>query len=520
MSIARIPSDPHATGRIGAMLERSPWLAPLLACLAVVATRANIPTGVDVSALITWAERLVDGARPFVDFLEVNPPGSILLYVPGVMLGRALGLSPEASSELIACMLIALSLGLCWRILAPSRLLEAHDKSALLAASIAILGVMPATTFGQREHIGIIALLPILALAAAEAGKARTRASLRIIAGLLAGISMIAKPHFGLILAATSIYVMVARHAIRPALGLQWLAAGATFGAYIALTYAAYPEFYETALPKIADVYLGWRVSIPRMIINPVAPVVAMALIIVRRQHAASALSRATIVLTTAGIAATAIFYLQGRAWPYHALPAIVLFGLTLAFEATSTRPGLPDRRSLWAMALAVPALTFAWSYRDHDRDLTRIAAAVSEASPRPRMLAIAEDISVGHPLVRRVDGTWVHRVTHLWSAFGFYQQVGGTPPISDTKLARLVGHLNAEIDDLAHSIEQGRPDIIVAQVGWPGKNELDWLAWAHAQPALAAALGNYESVARIDDVEILARVDRARLQPNSAASR
>ena len=84
----------------------------------------------------------------------------------------------------------------------------------------------------------------------------------------------------------------------------------------------------------------------------------------------------------------------------------------------------------------------------------------------------------------------------------------------------RLDAYLNAEIDDLAHSIEHGRPDIIVAQVGWPEKNELDWLAWARAQPALAAALGNYKSVARIDDVEILARVDRARLQPNSAASR
>ena len=48
----------------------------------------------------------------------------------------------------------------------------------------------------------------------------------------------------------------------------------------------------------------------------------------------------------------------------------------------------------------------------------------------------------------------------------------------------------------------------------------MDWLEWARAQPALATALSDYRSIARIDDVEILARVDSARGRPSTAASR
>ena len=45
----------------------------------------------DNSWLFTAAELLLDGGRPYVDFIESNPPASFLIYFPAVCLARSLG---------------------------------------------------------------------------------------------------------------------------------------------------------------------------------------------------------------------------------------------------------------------------------------------------------------------------------------------------------------------------------------------------------------------------------------------
>src|SRR5579864_58849 len=66
----------------------------------------------DSSDLIAFAERLFDGATPYVDFREVNPPASLLLYLPDIIIGRWLGLTPETvlTLELFAASFAALFL--------------------------------------------------------------------------------------------------------------------------------------------------------------------------------------------------------------------------------------------------------------------------------------------------------------------------------------------------------------------------------------------------------------------------
>ena len=527
MGIAHITTIQPArlSDAIGATISRSPWLLPLIACLAVVATRAYLPTCVDVSALITWAERLLDGARPYVDFVEVNPPGSILLYTPGVALARAVGLRPEVTVEIVQILLMGLSLTLCRLILTRGRLLDGHDQPLLLAAAIFILGVMPTDTFAQREHVGIVAILPVLCIALVEIAGGKATVAMKLAAGVLAGLSLIAKPHFGLLLAATWMSLIVARWRMTPAqrlrgmLGLQWIVAGATFAAYIALTWIAYPAFYSDALPKIAIAYLGWYNEPERILRTPVLPVAAISFIILNRQYRSDGLSAPTLLLSGLALVGVAIFFLQGRAWPYQALPALTLVCLAFAWETTRAHVSWRKSRDLLAVAIALPVIAFVWNLDRQERRLDKIVAAVTQAHPAPTMLAIAEDISVGQPLVRRVNGTWAHSVTHLWVAYGAISQLRKATA-SANRRARLTVYLEEEIADLARSIGQGKPDIILGQIGWSERQEMDWLEWARAQPALATALSDYRSIARIDDVEILARVDSARGRPSTAASR
>ncbi len=510
MSEASIPAvrPPDATGHWTGLLRRSQWLSPALAILLVALVRSFSPTGVDQSVLMTWTERLFDGGRPYVDFVEINPPGSIMLYVPAVLLGRASGLSSEVIVVVLMCGLIALSLYLSGLILRDARTLDAHDRPTLLAVTVLILGAMPAVAFAQREHVGIVALLPLLSIAAAAIANSRPAFWLRGLAGLLAGLAMVAKPHFALLIAGIMIHTALATRRLRPMIEVQWITAAAVVAAYFAYTYWAYPEFYSTALPRIADVYLGWRLGMDRMAINPVLPIVAISAILLRRVHAVRPLSQATLLLATTCLLAVAVFFIQGRGWPYHALPALTAAALGLGFEATRRKSELPmplQSNMLMATA-AITLVAYAWCFKDHDRNLDEISSLVTQTHARPGIIAIAEDISVGHPLVRRVEGRWAHRFTHLWTAGGVIRQLNANTPPSAERSARLLAHLATEIDELAQSMHRERPDIILAQTGFSERREFNWLEWAQNQPQLARELENYDTAGRIGDIEILKR--------------
>src|SRR5277367_163807 len=42
----------------------------------------------DISWMLTIGEAWFDGKTPYVDFIETNPPASLLLYMPAVAAGR------------------------------------------------------------------------------------------------------------------------------------------------------------------------------------------------------------------------------------------------------------------------------------------------------------------------------------------------------------------------------------------------------------------------------------------------
>ena len=53
------------------------------------------PVHYDMSWLIVVAERWLDGEQLYVDLLETNPPASVFLYTPIVVIARGFGVAPE-----------------------------------------------------------------------------------------------------------------------------------------------------------------------------------------------------------------------------------------------------------------------------------------------------------------------------------------------------------------------------------------------------------------------------------------
>ena len=95
MTLSSIISPPWRTCAFAA----SPRLilSGITLAIGLIAVATQLWFGMlgDVSWLITIDEKWLSGQVPYVDFVEINPPASLLLYWPAVFLAHALGLRAE-----------------------------------------------------------------------------------------------------------------------------------------------------------------------------------------------------------------------------------------------------------------------------------------------------------------------------------------------------------------------------------------------------------------------------------------
>ena len=63
--------------------------------MVAIMLRGVLPFNVDVSWWLTICERMLDGQRLYVDILETNPPMAASVYMPGVVVARAIHMRPE-----------------------------------------------------------------------------------------------------------------------------------------------------------------------------------------------------------------------------------------------------------------------------------------------------------------------------------------------------------------------------------------------------------------------------------------
>ena len=148
------------------------WIAAAALVAVAALTQARYGMMADVSWLIDCDERWLDGAVPYRDFIETNPPASLWLYLPAVAAARALHVSSEFAVSVFGFALAAAALALSAGVLRRVKVEPALGLAALLA-----LVVLPGQTFGERDHFAAIFGFPFVALMAARAeGAMQSRA--------------------------------------------------------------------------------------------------------------------------------------------------------------------------------------------------------------------------------------------------------------------------------------------------------------------------------------------------------
>lgn len=443
----------------------------------------------DVSWLITVAERTLDGATLYRDVEEVNPPASVLLYVPPVVIARWLAIPPEPVTVALVTLLAGLSIMQTGRILP----VAPDQRDHLAAAAAFALLVLPADLFAQREQIALIAALPMLAVLVARAQSLPVALSSAWRAGLAAGITIAIKPHFALAFLFVGLWAVVLRRSLRPVIAPEWMAIGLTEVGYALVVQLAFPLYLDRMLPLLRLVYLPdrdswWHLLTGHMTLIPMV-CATLTLWLARGRPAPATIAT---LLAAAGFVAAGL--VQGKGYLNHGYPGLALALLGIALELT--RAGHARRLGLFCGILLALISTFTYA-RVSTPDALR-DAVVRHAPPRPALIGISFDFALGHPLTRWVDGRWVGTRGDLWVT-GNTRQPLANPALPPARRAAIVRAARDDAALLAADIVRGRPDLVLVD-DEPGP------AWIAANPPVARAMRAYRPVERVGAVTLWKR--------------
>jgi len=502
------------------------WLAAAGIVALAAAVQLSFGMMADVAWLIHCDERWLDGALPYRDFLELNPPASLWLYWPAVALARRLGSPSEAVVSAFGFAAALSAIGVSALILRGVR----GAGAGLALAALAALLLLPGQTFCERDHLAAVFGVPFLALALARARGATPGVALAAAAGLGCGAMAAIKPPYALIAALLALY-QLRRSGWRAVLrSPEYYVAAALGLAYVAAVAPLFPAYIANELPFNAEVYVAVREPLAALVASPGA----MTFLLIALTAAWAARGRwaepefAIALLAAAG--AGLAYLAQGKGWVYQATPAMMYatlaapvalpaaplrgyaallagalaaaaaapfghnlglavgVGIAVGFGLDAARAGaalsLP-RLAPFAFAAAVGA---ACGLCTIERPTTpKLEALLAGLGPHLTLGTISEDEGLGFPLVRRLHAVWAMR-SHSLIVSDYVLRLSAQRP---AEAARLAPFAKRDRANLVDDITRRRPDALL--VG-PTGTALHAEVWA--DPRVQAAMADYAHVA------------------------
>ena len=154
---------------------------------------------IDVAFFITMGQMILDGALPFRDIFDNNPPTAMYLGVLPLWLRELTSLDIVRSAHVITAVALALSGVLSLRALRHMQLPDLRALRYVFAAAWIYLAVLTLsmTQFGQRDQLIIAFLFPYALLRAAVFRQRVHDAVLEIFAVAFAALALLLKPMYG-----------------------------------------------------------------------------------------------------------------------------------------------------------------------------------------------------------------------------------------------------------------------------------------------------------------------------------
>lgn len=460
------------------------------------------PDFADITTLLMTGERMLNGETLYVEVRDINPPFSIWLYLPYAFLDRLTGIDAYIWLGIGLTVVLSASLFALNAILRDGLSLETQPRrTTLWVIACVCLLVMP-TQFAQREHFCIIAALPFFGLIAARLQTGyRPRLIFALAIGSMAATLVILKPHYSIGLGLPLCWLAWRRKDLRYLFVTEALAVAVLVLLYGAGIYLIHPEFFTTMLPIAVDVYLLKRAPITVLVLLATLSVALPILVSVWIGKMRDRSSPLAFVLYLAAAGFTAAYFIMGKGWMYHLLPASISAFAALAIQAfsdqssTSSGSSTGRQRIIMGGLFVITIMLSLQGLRSH-----QIPEQVLLLKSEPSIVFVSPDIAVNVPIAKRLQADWRERDPHDYiGAIAAEYAERSTEEHGD----RLENYLSAELDNEAAHMALIRPDLIVLN-----KGARQWHDLVVSDDRIATILQDYAAIATQGDLTYLARKD------------
>jgi len=462
------------------------------------------PINHDTAWYLVATRQWLDGARLYVDLIEVNPPLNFYLTVPAIWLADGLGLSDTNGQYLFLSGLCAASLIWVWGLLERCQTLTQAQRLGLLLAAAGAM-MLPAGAFAaQREQVMMILIMPYLFGYLLSADPDRGGGALARAA--VAAIGICIKPHFVLIpLALTFVRVVQTRRARAVLSPVNLLMFGVGL-AYLGAVSRLHPEYFDQIVPLALLTYgdYGYGGLTVLRNLNPVVPLVFLILLVVMRNQGRA---RAVSYPAAAVFAGLAIYGLQWTGYKYQAIPvhgfALLGFAFVLILSGAAAWPG-----RLAIIGLALIGL-IAGQNGFYQNPSAQALAPILRAQPAaPRLMVFSSSLWPGFPLALEARAGWTSRYPALWPLPGAVNGLAradcdGAP----VRCAELQGVLEVARGQIIDDFERNAPNVLVFESAPRYFDEpFDYHQFLGADPRFADLLEPFEIIGTSERFVIWAR--------------
>ena len=456
--------------------------------------------------LVATQKWLFEGARLYVDLIEVNPPLNFYLTIPAVLLSNTLNISPTNAQYLVVAILMTVSLTWIWDILERDQNLPMIRKKLILVLVGFATVLASAKHIAQREHMMLLFILPYvfgyLVLATPDKGKgALARAG-------FAAIGLCIKPHFMIYPIMMTLLMIWRRKSLWPIVAPANLVIVAVGAIYVGMVMLLHPEYLNEIVPMAVHVYgaYGYDAQSILTVAKPLvfALFIVLGFLVLIKPDKIMGFD----VLIVAVIAASISYIMQWTGYAYQILPAHALILIACIWVIGHTKRLTPV--SIWAMvAIAYIAIIQINAGYYQNRAYVILSPHLDKQESGYGLMLLSNSVYAGFPIALETEANWISRYPTLWLIPGAVNYIANND--CDDGQNRCVKHLeilSKTRKNIISGIETGMPDILIfdRSLAYITDNSFTYNDFLSQDPRYAKLIADYEIKERLPHFTIMQR--------------
>lgn len=305
------------------------WFFALICLVPWVYIQHQTSVNSDVAWLSICAARILDGGSLLQDCYDSNPPLSILIYIPYIWLSNALDVPTYDTLFWVTTLWAGLGVLTTITLLQSFPVFNAIEKRIIALTYLCAVTIIPTIYLSERDHFLAIMILPFILLQLALTYGYKTARMTTVFVLVLGGITLLLKPHYGLIPAFLFLHRMVVQKRLWVMKDIDFLTLLFLTGVYVGVVLLYFQGFAHIILPDILQTYLHYNA--PQRTYATAMPYIVLTVcclggVFLLKDHSRSVLQALGIC---AGLALV-IYIIQMKGFTYHRLPLYaVLFPLS-----------------------------------------------------------------------------------------------------------------------------------------------------------------------------------------------